>query len=185
LAPDYKVPLNIPNDLENQQSAVQMAVSDIASALAQVGIPFNPKDAEQAKDFADFLGPEEGISADERLEQVIEQAPAVRVARAAVARAEKQFDNARLQLSWTEIRSEVAGYVQGRQVHPGNRVDPGQTLLNIRPTYVWIAAGYNETQIHDIRIGMSVNIYVDAYPHRVFKGHVAGFSPGTGLSESP
>ncbi len=31
---------------------------------------------------------------------------------------------------------------------------------------------------------MPVDIYVDAYPHRVFPGRVAGFSPGTGLSES-
>jgi hypothetical protein len=62
-------------------------------------------------------------------------------------------------LSWTEIRSEVAGSVQDRQVHPGNRVEPGQTLLSIRPTYVWIAANDKETQIHDIRIGMPVDIY--------------------------
>ena len=38
--------------------------------------------------------------------------------------------------------------------------------------------------MHDIRIGMPADLYVDAYPHRVFRGRVAGFSPGTGLSES-
>ncbi len=106
------------------------------------------------------------------------------MALASVERAERQLEDAKLRLSWTEIRSEVAGYVQDRQVHPGNRVEPGQTLLSIRPTYVWIAANYKETQIHDIRIGMPVDLYVDAYPHRVFQGRVAGFSPGTGLSES-
>ena len=108
----------------------------------------------------------------------------MKVAQASVSRANEQLEDAKLRLSWTEIRSEVAGYVQDRQVHPGNRVEPGQTLLSIRPTYVWIAANYKETQIHDIRIGMPVDLYVDAYPHRVFRGRVAGFSPGTGLSES-
>jgi membrane fusion protein, multidrug efflux system len=184
LAPDYKDPLKVPGDLEVQQSTVQTAVSDIASSLAQVGIPFDPKDAEQAKAFADFLRPDGDKSAGEGLEAVVEQAPAVSVARAAVDRAEKQLDDARLRLSWTEIRSEVAGYVQDRQVHPGNRVQPGQTLLSIRPSYVWIDANYKETQLHYIRIGMPVDLYVDAYPGRVFKGRVAGFSPGTGLSES-
>jgi membrane fusion protein (multidrug efflux system) len=29
-----------------------------------------------------------------------------------------------------------------------------------------------------------VDLHVDAYTHRVFRGRVAGFSPGTGLSES-
>ena len=184
LAPDYKDPLQIPKELELQQSTIQTAVSNISQYLAQVGIPFNPKDAEQAKAFADFLRPDGEKSAGEGLEAVTEQAPAVRIARAAVVGAEKQLANARLQLSWTEVRSEVAGYVQDRQVHPGNRVQPGQTLLSIRPSYVWIAANYKETQIHYIRIGMPVDLYVDAYPGRVFKARVAGFSPGTGLSES-
>jgi membrane fusion protein, multidrug efflux system len=184
LSPDDKDPLRIPKELEVQQSTVQTAVSNISQYLAQVGIPFNPKDAEQAKAFADFLRPDGEKSAGDGLEAVIEQAPAVRIARAAVVGAEKQLENARLQLSWTEVRSEVAGYVQDRQVHPGNRVQPGQTLLSIRASYVWIAANYKETQIHDIRIGMPVDLYVDAYPGRVFKARVAGFSPGTGLSES-
>ncbi len=184
LPPDYDDPLQIPKELENQQSTVQSAVSEIASSLAEVGIPFDPKDAAQARAFDDFLRPEGDKSAGEGLEGVIEKAPAVQVARAAVARAERQLDRARLDLRWTEVRAEVSGYIQGRQVNPGNRVEPGQTLLSIRPTYVWIAANYKETQIDEIRIGMRVDLYVDAYPHRVFHGRVAGFSPGTGLSQS-
>ena len=184
LPPNYQDPLDVPKDLENQQLTVQSAVSQIASSLAEIGIPFDPKDAVQAKAFNDFLRPQGDKSAGEGLENVIDQAPAVKVALASVERSERQLDDAKLRLSWTEIRSEVAGYVQDRQVHPGNRVEPGQTLLSIRPTYVWIAANYKETQIHDIRIGMPVDLHVDAYPHRVFQGRVAGFSPGTGLSES-
>ena len=184
LPPDYKDPMSIPKDLENQQSTVQSAVSQIASSLAEVGIPFDPKDAAQARAFGDFLRPEGEKSAGEGLDRVVDAAPAVKVALASVERAGKQLDNARLQLKWTEIRSEVAGYVQDRQVNPGNRVEPGQTLLSIRPTYVWIAANYKETQLQHLRIGMPVDLYVDAYPHRVFQGRVAGFSPGTGLSQS-
>jgi membrane fusion protein (multidrug efflux system) len=184
LPPDEKDPMNIPKDLESQQSQVQSAVSDIASNLATVGIPFDPKDAAQAKAFSDFLKADGDHSAGEGLEEIIEKAPGVLVARAAVDRSKSQVDNDKLRLSWTEIRSEIAGYIQDRSVHPGNRVEPGATMLSIRPTYVWIAANYKETQIHDIRIGMPVDIYVDAYPKKVFAGRVAGFSPGTGLSES-
>lgn len=184
LPPDERDPLNIPRQLENQQSTVQSAVSEIASSLAEIGIPFDPKDAAQAHVFQDFLRPEGNRSAGEGLEAVVEAAPAVQVARAAVARAERRLDDARMRLRWTEVRSEIAGYVQDRRVNPGSRVEPGQSLLSIRPTYVWIAANYKETQVQHIRIGMPVDIYVDAYPDRVFGGRVAGFSPGTGLSES-
>ncbi|HEY2157071.1 MAG TPA: hypothetical protein VGH33_15690, partial [Isosphaeraceae bacterium] len=140
LAPDYKDPLKIPDDLEVQRSTVQTAVSDMANYLAQAGITIDPKNAAQAQAFEEFLRPEGGKSAGEGLEAAVEQAPAVRVARAAVDRALDQLEDARLQLSWTEIRAEVGGYVQDRQVHPGNRVTPGQTLLSIRTMYVWIAA---------------------------------------------
>ena len=184
LPSDEKNPLDIPKELENQQSTVQSAVSQIASSLAEIGVRFDPKDADQAKAFSDFLRPDGDKSAGEGLEKVIDDAPAVKVAIASVARAQKQLDNSLLRLRWTEIRSEIGGYIQDRQIHPGNRVEPGQTLLSIRPTYVWIAANYKETQIDDIRIGMPVDIYVDAYPKRVFRGRVAGFSPGTGLSQS-
>ena len=130
LPPDYKDPLKVPKELENQQSTVQSAVSDIASSLAQAGIPFDPKDAAQAKAFDDFLRPEGDRSAGEGLEKVVDAAPAVKVALASVTRSRKQLDNALLQLRWTEIRSEVAGYVQDRQAQPGQprRAGPDAAL---------------------------------------------------------
>ena len=182
LAPDYENPLDIPKNLEETQSTIQSAVSEVASSLAEIGIPFDPKNADQKRAFEEFLRPQGGKSAGEGLEGVIEQAPGVQVARAAVDRAARELDDARLRLGYTEIRSEIAGYVQDRSVNPGARVEPGQTLLSVRPGYVWITANYKETQLHDIRIGMPVDVAVDAYPHRVFRGRVAGFSPGTGLA---
>ena len=135
LPPNHQDPLEVPKDLEIQQSTVQSAVSQIAVSLAEVGIPFDPKDAAQAKAFNDFLRPQGDKSAGEGLEKVVNQAPAVKVALASVERAERQLDDAMLRLSWTEVRSEVAGYVQDRQVHPGNRVEPGQTL-HLHPTHL-------------------------------------------------
>jgi membrane fusion protein (multidrug efflux system) len=57
-------------------------------------------------------------------------------------------------------------------------------LLSIRPNHVWITANFKETQINDLAIGQPVDIEVDAYPDTIFHGRVAGFRPGTGLSES-
>jgi membrane fusion protein (multidrug efflux system) len=182
LPPNYENPLDLPKDLEEQQSTVQTAVSEVAAALAQLGIPIDPKDVAHAKAFREFLRPQGGKSTGEGLEDVVDRAPAVKVALAAVDRAGKQVDDARLRLSYTEIRSEVAGYVQDRSVNPGNYVQPGQTLFSIRPDYVWVDANYKETQLRYILIGMPVDLHVDAYPKRVFKGRVVGFSPGTGLA---
>ena len=184
LPSNYDNPLDVPKDLTEQQSGIQNAVSSISSSLAQIGIPFDAHDIKPGEAFEQTVHMDSSKGLEEAFGRIIEQAPAVKVAMATVNRSERNVDNDRLRLSWTEIKSEVAGYVQDRSANPGNRVEPGQTLISIRPDYVWVDANFKETQLHHIEIGMPVDLYVDAYPKKVFKGRVSGFLPGTGLSES-
>ena len=184
LAPNEENPLEIPPELAQRQSTIESADSDIAGALAAVGIQIDANDVEDTKSFEDFLKKDGGDLKDTGLDSIVEKAPGVQVAEAALELAERQLDNAELQLSYTEIRSEIVGYVQDRSANPGNRVAPGTSLMSIRPDEIWIEANYKETQIQYIRIGAPVDLEVDAYPDKVFKGRVSGFSPGTGLSES-
>jgi len=184
LAPNTSNPLDLPKDLEQQQSTIQTSVSEIASALAQVGIPLSAHDIEQGDVYEKLLGMDRSQGIKEAMGALVEKAPAVLVAKGSIAQAERQLEDARRRLGYTEIRSEIAGYIEDRSVHPGNRVEPGQTLLSVRPDYVWIDANFKETQIHEIRIGQPVDLYVDAYPHHVFQGRIAGFRPGTGLASS-
>jgi membrane fusion protein (multidrug efflux system) len=184
LPPNTQNPLDVPPDLEREQSTVQTAVSDIAATLAQLGIHVDEAAISRADAFEKIMKLDLSQGANHAFDELIDRAPGIRVARAAVERAEKALDDAKLRLSYTEIRSEIAGYVQDRPANPGNRVSPGQTLLSVRPDYVWIDANFKETQIHNLRIGQPADLYVDAYPKTAFRGRVAGFSPGTGLSES-
>ncbi len=184
LEPNTADPLHVPADLEQEQSTVQQAVSDVSSALAQVGIPFDLHQISPGEAYEQILDLDSSKGIENAFGHLVEKAPAMQVARAAVTRADRQLDDARRRYGYTEIRSEIRGHVQDRSVHPGNRVEPGQNLLSIRPDEVWIEANYKETQIRYIRIGHPVDLHVDAYPGRVFRGRVSGFSPGTGLSES-
>ena len=43
---------------------------------------------------------------------------------------------------------------------------------------------YKETQINEMRVGQCVNVHVDAYPDKHFKGHVQSLSPSTGSTFS-
>lgn len=182
LPPDRENPLDIPDDLEQQQSSIQSAVSDIANALAQVGIPFDLRQLSPEQSFEQWLRMDSDAGLEQALAGIIDRAPATHVAEASLAKAEKAWEDARLNLSYTDIRAEIAGYVERRSVHPGNHVRPGQTLLSIRPLAVWIDANFKETQLQYLRIGMPVDLHVDAYPERVFRGRVAGFSPATGAA---
>ena len=184
LGPEYDRPQEVPKDILQRQSGVETAVSDIVSSLAQVGVSFDARDIKPGAAFEQIINLDTSQGLDNAFNHVIDQAPAVKVAQAAVTTAEQDLANANLRLSWTEVRSEIDGFVQDRSTNPGNRVEPGDNLMSVRPDYVWIDANYKETQLHDIRIGLPVDLYVDAYPGEVFRGRVSGFLPGTGLSES-
>lgn len=184
LEPNTTDPLDVPKDLEEQQSTIQSAVSDIANSLAQIGIPFDLGKLTPEETFEQVLNLDSSENLDKAFNRIIDKAPAVLVSQAALTRSQRQLDESKLRLSYTEIRSEIAGYVEQRSVHPGNRVQPGQTLISIRPARIWVDANFKETQIHYLRIGMPVDLKVDAYPKKVFKARVAGFSPATGAASS-
>ena len=184
LAPNTENPLDVPKNLLETQSTVQSARSDVTSSLAQLGISLGGDDSEEAKAFARFLDTKDESEEDPAIAEIVKRAPAVQVAEAALQTANRDLDDSALNLSYTEIRSEISGYVEDRQVNPGDRVQPGQSILSVRPHEVWIEANFKETQLQHIKIGMPVDLEVDAYPNKVFKGRVTGFSPGTGLANS-
>jgi membrane fusion protein (multidrug efflux system) len=45
---------------------------------------------------------------------------------------------------------------------------------------VWVTANYKETQLSHVRAGQPVTIWVDAYPHLKWHGHVDSIQAGSG-----
>ncbi|MEJ5331109.1 MAG: HlyD family secretion protein [Desulfobaccales bacterium] len=108
----------------------------------------------------------------------LEEQPAIKEAKA-------RLEEARLRLSYTQVKAGVNGYVTRRQVKPGNWVQPGQPLMMVVPvdyTEVWIEANYKETQLTNVCIGQQAEITVDAYPGTKFKGVVDSIMSGTGAA---
>lgn len=98
-----------------------------------------------------------------------------------IREAEASLGLATLTLHKTEIRAPLSGRVAKKNIEPGKYVHPGQALLSIVDgKNVWVVANFKETQIENMRVGNPVDIRVDAYPGRTFKGHVDSFQPGTG-----
>jgi membrane fusion protein (multidrug efflux system) len=187
-------------DIEETYPGVRYALATAQQTLTQLGAPFSLLDM-RTNTIAERLS---HLNVDALLEQV----PAVQVAQAHlrqaraalggaafdpsqphhhpdVLQAEKELEQAELEVRYTEIKSAIAGFVSGRAVNPGTQVQPGQMVLAIRPlNNVWIDANFKETQLDKLRIGQPVDIYVDAYPGHRFHGRVAGFSAGTGAAMS-
>jgi len=91
-----------------------------------------------------------------------------------------QLAQAELELSYTKIYAPEDGRVTRKSVEEGALVQVGQPLLAIVPGEVWVTANFKESQIGSMTPGQPVEINVDAYPDKVFKGHVDSIQAGTG-----
>jgi membrane fusion protein (multidrug efflux system) len=100
--------------------------------------------------------------------------------RAQLAGAEADLRQATEDRANTTIQAPMTGTVAKRGVEPGAYIQPGQQLMSLVSTSVWVVANFKETQLTDMRPGQAVDIRVDAYPHHPFKGHVESIQRGTG-----
>jgi membrane fusion protein, multidrug efflux system len=104
----------------------------------------------------------------------------------ALARAGAALEQARLNLSYTEIHAPVDGKVGRRSVRVGAFVTPGAPLLAIVPLAdAYVVANFQENQITRMRPGESVRIKVDSLPGAVIHGRVESLAPATGVSFAP
>ena len=101
-------------------------------------------------------------------------------ARAEVAQAKAALDNARQQLSYTNITAPTAGKVGSKTVEIGQRVQPGTPLMAVVGNDYWVTANFKETQLGEIEPGEKVEVKLDAFGDRTFTGTVNSISPASG-----
>jgi len=104
----------------------------------------------------------------------------VETASAAVQQAEAKLRQAELNLSYTQVTAPEDGRVTRRVVEQGAYIQPGQALMAIVPRHYWVIANFKEIQLTHMRPGQPVEVEVDAYPGRAFKGHVESIQNGAG-----
>ena len=182
------------------QAQLQQAKAQIAQARAQVAreqaqTTKAKQDFDRAK--ALFRGTAGAISRQEfdaaqagadaaeaallAAEAALESTSALAVAAQAQEKvAQANLKETELQLSYTEILSPAAGRIGKKNLETGNRVQPGQALLALVQPEVWVAANFKETQLAHLKPGQPVRLRVDAFPGRVFKGHVESLAPASG-----
>jgi membrane fusion protein (multidrug efflux system) len=106
-------------------------------------------------------------------------------AEAAVKAEEAQLEQARLNLSYTQVRAPIDGMVGERSVQVGNYVGPGTTLMTVVPLdQVYIEANYREVDLLHVRSGQPVTIHLDAY-NIDLRGAVDGVPPASGAAFAP
>ncbi len=89
-----------------------------------------------------------------------------------------------INLSRTVITAPVDGYVTNLTAAKGLYAAAGQALMMFVPKDVWVTANFKETQLNYMRDGQQVDITIDAFPDRIFKGHIASIQAGSGTAFS-
>jgi membrane fusion protein, multidrug efflux system len=174
----------VPDKLDQTFSGVRQALADMLQSAAVLGVYPKSYDAlprEVLKEFL-HLDPEGKENLDRIFAKIMESAPTLQQAKTKVEQAQSDLDQALLNYSYCDVRSEIDGVVTRRNVNPGNNLQAGQSVMAVRSlTEIWIDANFKETQLRDLRIGQPVKIEVDMYGGRhEFKGRITGFTMGTG-----
>ena len=185
-----------PSIIEEQQAAVASARAKLAFAqadarrygnLATTGAgtmrEHQEADSTLQQGQASLDSAEASLDAARRQVDVLK---AQRSAAEAVVKAdEAQLEQARLNLSYAQIRAPIDGMVGERSVQVGNYVGPGTTLMTVVPLdQVYIEANYLEVDLLHVRSGQPVTIHVDAYDIDL-KGTVDGVPPASGAAFAP
>ncbi len=171
----------VPPDLDQTFSAVRQAQASLIQASSQLGVTgsFNQTPRQM---IADFYKRDPNGDIDRIYAQLLKEAPAVKQAESKLAEAQRNLDQAALNLRYCDVVADIDGVVTRRQVNPGNNVIAGQSLMAVRSlTEIWVDANFKETQLGSLRIGQAVDLDVDMYGSRHrFRGRISGFTMGTG-----
>lgn len=118
------------------------------------------------------------LTKNEQTHRLGQNEAAVRLAQAAV-------ELAQLNLSYTVITATCDGVTGRKDIHEGQLVQPGQTMVDIVDgTDLWVIANYRETQLPHIHEGDRVTLNADAVPGVTYTGTVESISDATGAAFS-
>lgn len=101
-----------------------------------------------------------------------------------IQKIEAQLAQAKLNLSYTKIYAPQDGNVSSRNVETGNYVNVAQPLMDIVSPNVWVVANFKETQLTHMKKGQEVQIRIDTYPGKKFKGIVDSIQKASGAKAS-
>ncbi len=105
--------------------------------------------------------------------QVKEAESGVAAARSALRAAREALQVARTHLGYTRIVSPVTGVVAKKFLYEGDFLAAGYPVLSVYDRKgIYVTANLEETKTRGVRVGQEVDLDVDAYPGKDFRGRV-------------
>jgi len=103
----------------------------------------------------------------------------LQVAQTALAQARAAVEAAQARLDQTVIHAPVDGTLIGRNVEPGNVVQPGKELMVLAPAgQTQVVVQIDEKNLSQLKVGQKALGSADAYPHERFIAELFYINPG-------
>ena len=180
--PEGKSLTDVPENLDQTYSSVREALGNLMQAAAPLGVVASSWDLTPKQVVEEFYRRDPGGDINKIYGEIIKTAPGLKQAEAKLMQAQRELDDAKLNLRYCTVVAEIDGVITRRNINPGNNVQVGQSLMAIRSLRdTWIDANFKETQLRNLRIGQRVAVEVDMYGGKQrFEGRISGFTFGTG-----
>ena len=112
------------------------------------------------------------------LKRIEAAAREVDAARLQVKAMEAALSQARIQLEYTKLKAPFSGIITSRNVEPGEVVTPNREALTLADlSRVDLKIYVAETEIGKVKPGQNVDVKVDTFPEKIYRGTVAYISP--------
>ncbi|MDQ7031870.1 MAG: HlyD family secretion protein [Desulfonauticus sp.] len=164
--------------LENVQNQVKVLASKLKSIDNQIKADYKIKDQAESK----IQAAQAILRQNKALRKEVAMVKSkIKALHAALEEVKARLDQIDLNLSYTQIKAPMSGYIAQKNIQVGERVMPGASLLAIVPLHkVYVVANFKETQLTHMYLGQPAIIVPDIYPNLKLKGKVVGIGAGTG-----
>jgi membrane fusion protein (multidrug efflux system) len=158
----------------------QAATVDSARAAVQVSLrELDERRAQLSQAQTNLQGAQENAP-----RQTASRQATVATRQASIVSAKARVEQAVLDLSYAKIVAPVSGVVVNKTVEVGQRLQPGEDMLDISQIDdIWITANFKETQLRRMHPGQSVDVEADAFG-LTFHGYLESMPGSTGARTS-
>ncbi len=116
--------------------------------------------------------------ANKNLEKINALSIQVEAAGARVKASEASLRLAEIQMSYSILKAPFSGVITGRNVEPGELVSVGREVISMADlSNVDLKIYVDEKSIGRVKQGQDVDVKLDTFPGKIFKGRVAFISP--------
>jgi len=162
-----------------KEAEAQLSLSNGNIKLSKVKLEKAKEDFDRAElQYKNKLIPKQQY--DHALKQLQEMQAQLTISESQIKTVTAKINVLSTELENTKVVCPITGVIAKKWVLKGDVVQPGQPIYTIyNNENLWVTANFEETKISSISSGDSVDISVDAYPDKIFKGSVLQLGTNT------